>query len=381
MKKLISAVVLFASVLTAFGQLRDDPSKYWDMAKLKNAPAYRDAGFPDSEYPGLRSILYDGITTDGKAKKLFAYIGIPSGPVPKGGFPGLVIAHGGLGTAFGWVAEYFMKRGYVVICMDWKNQRPVSPSGSKRKALPGGEEKNHEKNAVANVSNLILAHSLLLSLPQVDKNRTAYIGSSWGSWYGVMAASADPRFKLSIQLFCGDYGAKAWGSDKMINGRFLHAAKCPMYWLAGAGDQNVTPVSLNFAWQECPKLWNKSLIMRLPHSVKEVRSEVISRVLDHFFKGGPELPLLGKNQIRDGIISAPLLKVGKGVKKAFLCYTCDTVRPAYKRKWQSIPAKIEGNRLSARIPQNTVQCYLTAYDSENLNGYCCGSGELWFKIR
>ena len=58
MKKLISAVVLFASVLTAFGQLRDDPSKYWDMAKLKNAPAYRDAGFPDSEYPGLRSILY-----------------------------------------------------------------------------------------------------------------------------------------------------------------------------------------------------------------------------------------------------------------------------------------------------------------------------------
>ena len=364
-------------------QMREDPSKYWNLEDWKNPPAYRDAGFPDSEYPGLTAIMYKGLSPDGTERELFAYIGIPPGPVPEGGFPGIVVAHGGLGTAFGWVSRYFQERGYATICMDWKNQRPLSVDleGYTRVPLPGGEETDHAAHAVSNVANLILAHSLLLSLPQVDKNRTAFLGSSWGSWYGVMVAAVDTRFKLSIQLFCGDYNAKTKGSTQIHNGRFLHAAKCPMYWLAGAGDKNVTPVSLNYAWQECPKLWNKSLTMRLPHSVKEVKSEVISRVLDHFFKGGPGLPLLGKNQIRDGIISVPLLNAGKGVKKAFLCYTCDTGRPAYKRKWQSIPAKIEGNRISARIPQNAVQCYLSAYDSENLNGYCCGSGELWFKIR
>ena len=203
---LAAALTAGAAALNAKDTFREAPEKYWDFSKLQTAPAFRDAPFEDSKAEGLRAVLVTGYgPADGdkslstpnqkplsaKVKaEFFAYIGIPEGPVPEGGFPGIVLIHGGGGTAYPQYARLWVKKGYAVIALDWYNQRPIPPSSPRetnvaRAPLSGGKRQDH----VSNVANMILAHSLLRSLKNVNPEKTAFVGLSWGSWYGAMVAS------------------------------------------------------------------------------------------------------------------------------------------------------------------------------------------------
>ena len=85
-------MVLGAVALNAKDSFREAPEKYWDFAKLKNAPAFRDAPFADSQVKGLRAVLITGYgpaqdeknyfrtpkPLSAKIKtEFFAYIGFP----------------------------------------------------------------------------------------------------------------------------------------------------------------------------------------------------------------------------------------------------------------------------------------------------------------
>ena len=54
---------------------------------------------------------------------------------------------------------------------------------------------------------------------------------------------------------------------------------------------------------------------------------------------------------------------GAGVASARLGYTTSSEEPTWKREWKYVPAKVEGNRVSAALPPGTVQCYLSAYEA------------------
>ena len=97
---------------------KEFPEKYWDFSLVERVPEYREAP-EEFQVKGLKAILVEGFgpkadDTDfsqpfpkplkEKTKaEFFAYIGFPSTPMPKGGYPGIVLIHGGGGTAFpGW---------------------------------------------------------------------------------------------------------------------------------------------------------------------------------------------------------------------------------------------------------------------------------------
>ena len=164
----------------------------------------------------------------------------------------------------------------------------------------------------------------------------------------------------------------------MINGRFLHAAKVPMYWIAGTHDQNVTPESLQQGFNECPTIQNKSLVINFGHSHNHgFRLKACQRMADHFLKGAPALPKLGKPVLKDNVLSAEILQEGKGIIKAILSYTVDRVEEkTYKRVWETVPAIIDGKEVSAKLPQDTFQCFLSVYDEETPQNDCCGSSDL-----
>ena len=370
MKLKLVLPLLFCGVLLA--QERENPEKYWDFGRLKKAPEYRKAEFPDSQYPKMQAILFDGVPYKGKPAPVFAYVGYPEGPVPQGGFPGIVMVHGGGGTAYAWAVKRWNQYGYAVIALDWYNQRPVGSKGKKQIPLEGGKRQDH----VTNVGNIVLAHSLLRSLPNVNPDKTALLGLSWGSWYGAMAAAVDPRFKAAIEIYCGDRKNNAL----FTNGRFLHAAKIPMYWIAGTNDRHAFPETLQAAFDECPKTWNKTLICRLPHSHVGFRFTACKRVADEFLKGGTGLPKLGKNQVSGSTISAEILSEGKGIRKAVLNYTLDGPEKESRfREWKTIPAQVSGKTVSASIPAGTFQCFLSVYDEldrPDHYDYCCGSGDV-----
>ncbi|OQA88244.1 MAG: Alpha/beta hydrolase family protein [Lentisphaerae bacterium ADurb.Bin242] len=372
---LIFLLFIFSETLLCGAEFREAPEKYWNFAELSQVPAFRDSPFADSKYAGLRDILVTGAKVEGKDAEFFAYVGYPAGPTPENGFPGIVLIHGGGGTAYPQYAELWIKHGYAVIIFDWYNQRPLPPAEKlteiniPRATLEGGKRQNH----IVNVANIVLAHSLLRSFENVNPEKTAFVGLSWGSWYGAMAAAVDPRFKLGIEIYCGDATPN---SQRFTNGRFLHAVKVPMYWVAGSNDENATPASLKKGFEECAKLENKSLVIELPHSHIGFTFGSCFRMADAFLKNGIALPKLGKPQVSINTIHADVLFEGKGIVKAILAYTDSAdEKVSHKRVWKSIPAQFNGKSVQAKIPPNTVQCFLSAYDQEGGFNDFCGSTE------
>ena len=54
------------------------------------------------------------------------------------------------------------------------------------------------------LASVMRAHSLLRSFPDVDAERTAVTGISWGGYTTCLVASVDDRFKAAVPVYgCG----------------------------------------------------------------------------------------------------------------------------------------------------------------------------------
>src|SRR5437588_585808 len=54
------------------------------------------------------------------------------------------------------------------------------------------------------VAAVVRAHSLVRSFPEVDADRTAVTGISWGGYLTCIVAGIDPRFKAAVPVYgCG----------------------------------------------------------------------------------------------------------------------------------------------------------------------------------
>ena len=387
MKKIF--LFLFCSaVFNVFAYMQESPDKYWDIDLLNIKPEYREAPFEDSKFDGLQSLLITGFgpAKDDKTVKLpspnplskkvraefFALMGFPSTPAPEGGYPAVVLIHGGGGTAYPQYAKYWISKGYAVIAVDWYNQRSIvnpnpTETNVKRIPLDGGKRQDH----VSNVANIILAHTVLRSQKNVNPEKTAFVGLSWGSWYGAMVAAIDNRFKGGVEIYCGDVK----DTEEFINGRFHHAVKIPLYWVVSTNDQNMTVSSITKAFKKCPTTYNRSVVINLPHSHSGFYFDSCQRMVSHFVNGTANLPKLSAIKVKDGIASAEILDKGKGIQKAVLCYT-DSKEKYHKRKWQQLAAEIKGNTVSAKIPDGAHSYYLSVFDGNGRFRDLCGSTDV-----
>jgi len=361
---------------------RDDPAKYWDVAALKKVPSYRPNPFPDSAIPGMKTFLVKGKgPNDGEAEFFCAYAVPTNSPKPEKGYPCLLLVHGGGGTAYPDYINHYRKNGFAVLAVDWYNQRPLitgegkGEHGYPREALPGGRRNDQR----ANIANLVLANSLLRSMPEVDPARNVYVGLSWGSWYGAAIAGIDDRYAGVVEIYCGDANKKK-SCDWLVNGRFLHRATMPVWWATWTQDSNVTPRSSQDGWDECPTYWGHVTCPTLGHSHYGFLLDSVMRMARHFAGMGPALPRLGKAELKNGVLSAPVQGLGKKTGKAFLVYTADReneLKPA-KRVWQSVPATLEGETVSAKLPSGALIAYLTLNEEGDKPSQLGGSSGFWF---
>lgn len=387
---------MVAAGLTAVSSIADNPDpfkenpeKYWDFSLVEKVPSYRDA--PEKhQVKGLKAVLVEGFGPKEDDKnfntafpkplkektkaEFFAYIGIPSTPMPKGGYPGIVLIHGGGGTAFPGYTKMWVDKGFVVISLDWYNCKPVpkhkdTPTNSIDECdpFPGGRRQDH----ISNVANMAVAHSLLRSLKEVNPEKTAFVGLSWGSWYGTMLASLDHRFNGGVLIYCGDRKYH----KKIFNGRFVHAAKIPLYWVVSTHDQNVNLRTLKDSFKTCPTIDTKSIVIELPHSHIGFEFDSCFRMAKHYTtKEEPSLPKLSDMKVNRNVATCKILSSGKGIKKAVLCYTNDDKQPKYHlRKWSTVPAEIKGDTITAKVPAGAYMYYISAYESESKHHDLCGS--------
>ena len=383
--KLLSAILLSIILLAgcASNPRTAHRSGPWDMAALEKAPV---AGW--GARTGLvQEVYYEGEPYHGKPTRVFAFIGRPASG--KGPFPGMVLVHGGGGKAFRDWVEHWAKRGYVALAMDTAGCGPDGPlpdggpdqnDASKFKDLTGGDEK--EMWSYHAVAAVIRGHSLLRSLPEVDPNRIGLTGISWGGYLTCIVAGLDHRFKAAVPVYgCGFLGEDSvWKNGSLAKlspetrelwlhefdpSQYLTGVSCPILFLDGSNDFAYPLDSVRASYRLVrPQFRNVSVILNLPHGHIWTFEEV-DQFIESILRGGTPLPKLSLMKIVGDQATADV-KSHVPLKEAALHYTTDAGE-WQKRRWQTVPAKVERDRVRATLPQQRpLVCFLAVTDQRNL---------------
>ncbi|MBC8354059.1 MAG: alpha/beta fold hydrolase [Planctomycetes bacterium] len=367
----------------------------WNLEHLSTSPRF---AWEDSASP-VRSLFYDGESYQGKPTRVFAYYATPG--TLQGDtrldkeLPAVVLVHGGGGTAFREWAELWAKRGYAAIAMDLAGYRPHEDMNQhkreNRTRLPDGgpdqgdSEKFGSVDKAADqqwsyhaVANAIRAHSLIRSFPEVDADRTAVTGISWGGYLTCIVSGIDNRFKAAVPVYgCGFlHENSAWLGR--LNGmsseqrerwvslwdpsQYLPAVSMPILFVNGTNDFAYPLDSYMKSAAAVPGMKQFCITVKMPHSHPAGWApQEIGLFIDHHLRGGSALSTIGSPNITDGKVRAKH-RSEVALMKAELHFTTDT-KPINQRDWQTVPASIDGETISANAPPvGTTVWFLTVTD-------------------
>lgn len=378
----------------------------WNLTELYQAPAMK---WVKQDSP-IQQLTYTGEVYQDHPTEVFAFYASPItlGEAKAGAkFPGVVLIHGGGGTAFAEWVHLWAKRGYAAIAMDLSGRRPPDPvydsktgapmghqsDAALRTRLPkGGPEHGHAEkfdsiggttsddwpfHAAASV---IRAHSLLRSFPEVDAEHTAVTGISWGGYTTCLVASLDSRFKAAVPVYgCGflfeGESVQRPSIDKLGDRReawireydpssLLPRCRVPILFVNGTNDLHYTLDSYQKSFDRVPgnsKQMRIEVNMRHGHPPGWAPKE-IGLFVDSFCRAGKALPVPAKPEIKGDQVSVSF-QSAVPVKSAALHYTSDTGLRA-KRTWKSSPAQISGNVITAPKPPPEANTWFVSLTDE-----------------
>lgn len=355
----------------------------WDVPAIQKVEVKADWGEPAGK---ARELYYPGEPLAGKPTKVFAYYAKPA--TGEGPFPAVLLVHGGGGKAFREWAEHWAARGYCALAMD------LSGNGPKGRLPDGGPDQSDdvkfqsftEKTASDKwtyhaVAAVLRGHNLLRSLPEVDKDKVAVTGISWGGYLTCIIAGLDDRLKAAVPVYgCGFlHESSVWKEgrfDKMKDddrtrwveafdpSRYLPGVKCPILFLNGTNDFAYPLDSYKKCYELVPGAKTLSVRVRLPHGHIWTFGEVDTFIDSHLKK---ELPLAAPGVLttKDGVVSTSVTSKVE-LTEAHLHYA--VAEGAWQqRAWKSAPAEIKDSRISAKLPaERPLIYYLTVTDNRGV---------------
>ena len=169
----------------------------------------------------VKTVYYDALDYQGSPTRVFAQIGIPASASPETPVPGVVLVHGGGGTAYSTWVNRWTQRGYAAISIAVEGQTNESATqedidsglaiGNWRKHQAAGPARvgaygdSHlpieEQWMYHAVADTILANSLLASLPEVNEAKVGLMGISWGGVIASTVMGLDSRFAFVIPTY------------------------------------------------------------------------------------------------------------------------------------------------------------------------------------
>ncbi|MBE0535356.1 MAG: prolyl oligopeptidase family serine peptidase [Phycisphaerae bacterium] len=387
--------LLFVTVTVAaaspVSQLSSSGGPIWDMAALRRPPAVRQAeGFAE---PGLRAVYYEGLPWKGNTTRAFAWIGLPPNAAQYPA-PGIVLVHGGGGTAFAEWVRLWVDRGYAAIAMDTCGCTPRGSYGNWQRHEHGGppgwggfdqvDEPTGDQWTFQAIANVVLAHSLLASLPEVDANRIGITGISWGGYLTCIAAGVDDRFKFAVPVYgCGFLGENStWlGTFERMGDKkstkwlqlwdpsvYLSQARMPMLWVTGTNDFAYPMDSLQKSYRlpKGPRTLSVRVRMAHAHGGPGENPEEIRALADSITGRATALPAFGNQGVTEAAAWAHF-KSAQTIDRAELNYTTDS-GPWKERRWQSVSARIDlaAERVEADLPAGTAVYYFNLISKDGL---------------
>jgi dienelactone hydrolase len=258
---LATTAAFAAAPATNYAALREQVAA---LGELKTPPAVSPAeGF--TAIGSLKPIFFEGLAYQGKPTRVFAWLGLPAELTGK--VPGVVLVHGGGGTAFKEWVQKWNAQGFAAIAIAVEGQTDSRvPPGPKTESNPQGWQR-HDASGPARkgiygdsaepladqwmyhgVADVVLANSLLRSLPEVDATRVGVCGISWGGIITSTVVGIDPRFAFGIPIYgCGALDRAAENYVRALRDNPIYRevwepllrlprATMPLLWLTGPRD-------------------------------------------------------------------------------------------------------------------------------------------------
>jgi dienelactone hydrolase len=361
----------------------------WDLAALSTPPKTSPADPIHAE--GMKAIFFDGLPYQGKPTRVFAWLGLPK-TEPGKKVPGIVLVHGGGGTAFEAWVRLWTEHGYAAIAFDTCGATPVHPANQKtwQRHDAGGppgwggwnqiDEPRGDQWTFHAVADAVLADSLLRSQPEVDPERIGVTGISWGGYLTSIISGVDSRLKFAIPVYgCGftnehgfAHSVEELGPERAARwmrwwdpSAYLPAAKMPMLWVDGTNDFAYTMNAWQKSYRAPQSVHTLCLRPRMPHGHESGWApKEIAIFADSIVNGGAPLAKI-TSQGRDGRNVWAKFTSQQPISKAELEFTKDT-GPWQKRLWEAIPAELSADgQVKATLPEGTKVYYLNLTDDRD----------------
>ncbi|MFD2561368.1 galactose-binding domain-containing protein [Aquimarina rubra] len=370
-------------VLTVLGDQNNETIGPWNVTELKEVPNWKTSDVDAQD--GMIGMLYESIDYLGEKVEVFAYYSTPSGTPPAGGWPAVVYAHGGGGTAFPQVVKYWNDKGYAAISMDlegqYPNNDPTPNPGPKRDGvwndyrLPIEEQWYY--HAIAQVMK---GHSLIASFPEVNASKIGVMGSSWGGTITSTVMGVDNRLAWALPVYGGGFLSESDGHQgdaitsqeeaDFVNtyydgSAYFDNVTFPTLWLNGLNDFHFSLSVNQKSSQAVNGPANLLFVDNFAHGHLTWRNrDEVYRFANAVVNGGTALPQIENISINSniGYVTA---SSAIGINSAQLFYTNDgDTIDLNDKSWESINATISGNTISAAIPTNAELIFFAVTDTQ-----------------
>lgn len=394
--------IIVGAILVAHAAAQEKPqvvgepamvAPHWDLNALSKAPKTYATSVAPAE--GLTSVFYEGLPWHNKPTRVFAYYGLPETP-PGTKVPGMVLVHGGGGTAYAAWVRLWNSRGYAAIAIDTCGCMPVGSDGHWTRHDAGGplgwehsfdqiDEPIQDQWPYHAIANVALANSLLRSLPQVDPERIGVTGISWGGYLTCIVSGVDSRFRFAVPVYgCGFLGDDSvWteepdflkmGPEKIAKwlawwdpSVWLRQTKMPMLWVTGTNDFAYPMDSLQKSYRLTQGPRTLCLRVRMPHNHGDgwAPAEILAFAESQFGRGQSMVKIT--SQGNDGRQAWATFEANSPIERAELNYTCQTGK-WQDRQWQTTAATVDvaARKVTAEIPQGTKVYFFNVTDQQNL---------------
>jgi dienelactone hydrolase len=368
------------------------PPVTWNISELSNVSETWPA--PDWHAPGVQPLFFENVPYQGRSTRVFAWLGLPylrAGAT----CPGMVLLHGGGGTAFDEWVRIWNRRGYAAIAIDQCGCVPERPQvqdgvAHERHAYGGPPGWDVSFDAVDQpvedqwgyhaVAAAIRARALLAAQPGVDAERIGVTGISWGGYLTSLVAGVDPVLKCAIPVYgCGYLGHNSAWNDLVFPTKprervqrwlglwdpsgYLPSARMPMCWVSGTNDFAYPLDSLQKSYLLPDGDRTLCIRVEMPHS--------------HADGWAPQEPrIFADSQLIDGAPLPRLLRHGYDGRRLWAEF--NSARPIITaeinytralgqwqdRKFNRLPAQLDGvtGQIEAPIPPSTTACFLNVFD-------------------
>lgn len=284
-------------------------------------------------FPAGLDNLIAGYYTVGEEAEVFCFIGYPKTEKPQGGYPAVVLVHGGEGYAFFEWVKYWTDQGYVAISPDFDGHYAIDETNRLLENPKGGAHgygsiKDAEKEnpwLFFCVASVLSAMDVLIQNPCVNPDKIVAQGISWGGFVALVATAKEKRLKaLSVVYSSAFISDSEWGMNQGLKElssqqlayynnhidpqTYLQEIECPVFFTAGMDDGAFT-VKNRTRTAECiraQKLF--SYRKTYPHGHIEGWSEKESAVFFEDVLNQKGLPLLA---VSEGEIIVENIKLDK----------------------------------------------------------------------